>query len=153
MLSTPLKKIMSKKTITIPPNKPVKEIIKLMDKHNIMGIPVVNKGKHVLGMVTESDIAEHELSPHAPRAIGILGGIIYLEDTDTFNKQLKKICAQKAKDIMTTPCFTLEEENTIQDAINGMKKYMVNRVPITKKEKLVGIVTRNDVLHALAEEV
>ncbi|MBI2453080.1 CBS domain-containing protein [Candidatus Peregrinibacteria bacterium] len=143
------KNIMTKPVISFTEKETIENVIKILSKTHITGAPVVNKKNHVIGMVTEKDIALTALSPHIPKTVSILGGIIMLENPGHFNSELKKICASKVKDIMRTPCESIEDDTTLQNIILLMSEKNLNRLPVTKKKKLVGIITRTNILQAL----
>jgi len=91
-----------------------------------------------------------ESNPHTPRAIGLLGGMIYLDDPFQFNENLKKICAQLAKDLMTQDVFAAEENDTLDEIITLMQEHNLSRVPVVNKKGLLkGIITRTDIVKAL----
>lgn len=143
---------MTKKVIAVEENESIKDLFKLMDKHGILGVPVVNDKLHVVGIVTEGDLLEHFTTLKTPRSINLLGGIVYLDNVEDFNKHLKEHCAETVKELMTEPAIVLKETSTLQDTINTMAKHHVNRLPVIDgKKKLVGIVTRSDVVHQLSK--
>lgn len=141
---------MTKAVHSATPTTSVKIIIQKMAHAGVTAIPVINKAGKLLGIVTEADVATHELNPHSPRAISLLGGLIYLENTEKYNKELKKICAQTAKDLMTENVITITEDTTLPEIIKLMQEKQVGRLPvIDKKGLLKGIVTRTDIVRHL----
>jgi len=147
------KQIMTKRVHTASPNESVEKIINRMAKEGITGLPVINKTGRLLGIITEGDIAKHEHNPHTPRAISLLGGLIYLENPEAFKEELKKICAQKAKDLMTTEVTAIEPNTTLEEIIGIMQEKKLSRLPvIDKNSHLKGIVTRTDIVRALGKK-
>ncbi|KKP37286.1 hypothetical protein A2483_02185 [Candidatus Peregrinibacteria bacterium RIFOXYC2_FULL_33_13] len=146
-------KIMTKNPLTVYDNETIEQTIKLMDKKKITSMPVINKNKNFLGLITEDDLALHELNPHAPAAMTILGSVIYLEDTNEFNTGLKKILAYKTKDIMNKDIITLKENSTLFEIITIMHEQNQKSIPVLKGKKLIGIISRTNVLHALAKKI
>lgn len=141
---------MTKSVHTVSPDTPVDKVIHKMAKEGITGLPVIDKKGHLLGIITEADIAAHEHNPHTPRAISLLGGLIYLENPADYNEELKKICAQKAGDLMTTEVTAITEETTLPEIIEIMKEQGLSRLPVLdEKDRLKGIVTRTDVVRTL----
>jgi len=144
------KQIMTTRVHTASPNDLVDKLIHKMAKEGISGLPVVDKNKKLLGIITETDIAEHESNPHTPRAISLLGGLIYLDDLNNYNETLKKICAQKAKDLMSENLVAVEENATLEEIIKIMNSNNLSRIPVTdKKGHLKGIITRTDIIRKL----
>lgn len=146
-----VKEFMNPRVISMLEDGSLKNLFKLMDEHDILGVPVVDAEDHVVGIVTESDLLKHFTTLKTPRSINLLGGIVYLDDIADFNENLKEHCAETVKELMNTSVVTLQEDQTLQDAINRMTENGVNRLPVVNaKNKLVGIITRSDILHELA---
>jgi len=152
LLKKSVKEFMTKRVVAVKESEPIKELFALMDKHGIVGVPVVNEKHHVVGVVTEGDLIEHFTTLKSPRSVNLLGGIVYLDDITDFNRHLKEHCAAFVKDLMASPAITVKETETLQDVVNRMAESKVNRLPVVDgHKKLVGIVTRSDVLHQLAK--
>ena len=108
--------------------------------------------RHVVGIVTESDLIGHFTTLQAPRSVNLLGGIVYLDSVEKFNEQLKDHCAEYVKDIMVTPVITVKESAKLLDVINLMSEKKITRVPVVNgKKQLTGIITRTDIVHQLAK--
>ena len=143
---------MTKRVVAVDENETIKDLFTLMDKHGILGVPVVDKDRHVVGIVTEGDLLKHFTTLSTPTAINLLGGLIYLEDIKDFNQHLREHCAETVRDLMTQPVVVLKETDTLQDAINTMSDKQVNRLPVVDAHhKLSGILTRKDVVHQLSK--
>lgn len=152
ILKKQAKTFMTKKVIAVEENESIKDLFKLMDKHGIVGVPVVNKKLNVVGIVTEGDLLEHFTTLKAPQSVNLLGGIVYLDNAEEFNKKFKVHCAETVKELLVSPVIVLKETSTLQEAINTMAEHKVNRLPVIDgKKKLVGIVTRSDVVHQLSK--
>jgi CBS domain-containing protein len=152
ILKKKAKDFMTKKVISVHEDDPIKKVFKLMDKSGILGVPVVNSKKHVVGIVTESDLIEHFTTLKTPRGVNLLGGIIYLSDIKEFNKDLKEHCAEYVKDLMSKEVLAVKESATLQEVIDVMSKKQMNRIPVVNgKKELTGIITRSDIVHQLAK--
>ncbi len=152
LLKKAVKEFMAKRVIAVDENEGIKALFKLMDQHGILGVPVVNDDRHVVGIVTEGDLLTHFTTLKTPRSVNLLGGIVYLDDITDFNKHLREHCAETVKELMTQPVITLKESATLQEAINTMAEHKVNRLPVVDgHKKLVGIVTRTDIVHQLSK--
>lgn len=143
---------MTKNVIAIKESESIKKVFKLMDEHGILGLPVLNEEGAVIGIVTETDLIRHFTTLKTPRGINILGSIVYLDNIEDFNENLKDHCAEIVKDIMTTDVSTIMHNATLSDAINLMGEKEVSRLPVVgEKGELVGIVTRKDIVHQIAK--
>jgi len=143
---------MTKDVIAVKEDESIKKVFKLMDEHGILGLPVLNNEGAVIGIVTETDLIDHFTTLKTPRGINILGSIVYLDNIEDFNENLKDHCAEVVKDIMTTDVATIMHNKTLSDAINLMGEKEVSRLPVVgDKGELVGIVTRKDIVHEIAK--
>lgn len=152
LMKKSVKNFMTKKVVAVKESESIKKLFKLMDKHDILGAPVVNEKNQVIGIVTESDLINHFTTIESPRGINLLGSIVYLDDINEFNENLKDHCAETVKDIMTNKVITLEANAILLDAINLMATNKITRLPVVdKNNKLIGIITRSDIVHQIAK--
>jgi len=152
ILKKQAKEFMTKNVIAVKENESIKHLFKLLDKSGILGVPVVDDERHVVGIVTETDLIRHFTTLPSPRSINLLGGIVYLENVADFNKQLKEHCAETVKDIMFEEAVTVKENVTLLEVINIMSDKQITRLPVVNaKNQLVGIITRTDIVHQLAK--
>ena len=145
-----VKDIMVKKVITIQKDASVEELSELLVKNKISGVPVVDNDGKLVGIATEGDLIIKDSDLHFPRYFKLLDSIIYLESLNKFKKSLKKFLGTKVEDVMTAEIKTVKEETPIGEAANMMIKYNINRVPVLdSKDKMVGIVTRADIVKSM----
>lgn len=135
--------VMTTSVVSVGPSTPLKEVARLLVDHRISGVPVVDPDGRVLGLVTEADFLVKEQagegSPH--RRFGWLLG----ESTET-RAQAGKFAATNAGEAMTAPPITIEPDQSITEAARRMSERRVNRLPVLENGKLVGIVTRADIV-------
>jgi CBS domain-containing protein len=137
--------VMTRNVAAVSPETPLKDVAALMVGRGISGVPVVGADQAVLGIVSEADFIIKER--------GALGGRnrllarIFGESRQT-RAELKKIEATTAGEAMTSPALTVESTDTLQQAAELMAGRRVNRLPVVEEGRLVGIVTRADVVRA-----
>lgn len=136
---------------TVEPDQPVEDAIRLLRDHDLPGVPVVSDGGRCVGIITENDlvIADEEGDLHLPHYIQLFGGIIYLEPLHRFEDRLRKAFASKVKDMMTEDPITVDAGDDVEVAARLIARHRHNRLPVVEHGRLVGIVTRLDVLEAL----
>jgi CBS domain-containing protein len=143
---------MTEEVIAVKENESLKNVFKLMDKHGILGVPVVNEEEAVVGIVTESDLIRHFTKLEKPLGISILGSIVYLSDIKDFNENLKDHCAETVKEMMTKEPVTVMKNYTLAQCINLMAEEGISRLPVVDEVgKLTGIITRKDIVHQIAK--
>lgn len=128
----------------------VETILKLLEERHISGLPVLDENDKVIGIVSETDLLFKERSIRMPLYLTFLGSVIYLEPLDKFNQQLKKSLGMLVQDVMTSRPVTIAPDRPISQAADLMLEKQVNRLPVVDQEnKLVGILTRGDLVRAL----
>jgi len=114
--------IMSKDVKVVGPDSTVKEVVVAMNKFNIGSIVVLQSGRPV-GVISERDILRRVVEPSlAPATL-------------------------TARQVMTSPVITIRETATVDEAAKLMAKKRVRKLPVMRKEELVGIVTFTDIVN------
>ena len=152
MMNKKVSEFMTKDVIFVKEEESIKNVFKLMDKHGILGLPVLNDEEAVVGVVTESDLIQHFTKLEKPLGVNILGSIVFLSDISDFNESLKDHCAEIVGDMMSKNPVTVMQNYTLSQCINLMSEEKVSRLPVVDEVgKLVGIVTRTDIVHEIAK--
>lgn len=141
--------IMTREVYTAKPDDKVESITRLMLDHKISGIPVVDANEHVIGIITEKDLMIRAKELRIPFYVTLFDSIIFLENPIRFNNEVKKYTATRVKDAMTSRVVTVEEDTPVSEVVEIMQNKKINRVPVVRHNKLVGIITRNDILKAV----
>ena len=83
---TTVREIMDAAPVTVRPDDDVEDVLHLLRRHELPGVPVVNDGGRCVGIVTESDlvISDEEGDLHLPHYIELFGGVVYLEPLRRF---------------------------------------------------------------------
>ena len=138
--------------VSVRPDAKVDEVIRLLREHELPGLPVVDEDGRCVGIVTESDlvIADDEGDLHLPHYLTLFGVLIFLEPLRRFEERLRKAFAGKAEDMMTPDPTTIEPDASVREAARVISQSGHNRLPVVEHGRLVGVVTRVDVLSALA---
>lgn len=140
-----VRELMTRRVLTIGPEAPIKDVAKILVQNRISGLPVCDIEGHVLGVISEGDILYKEYDP----AEGYGGGpLAWFSSGSARYPGYTKSRALAARSAMTSPAITIAPEQSVSDAARMMSSNGVNRLPVVKDEKLVGIVTRADLVRA-----
>jgi CBS domain-containing protein len=144
--------IMDPDPATVRPETPVEEVVSTLREHELPGVPVVDEEGRCVGIVTETDLVlpHDEGDLHIPHYINLFGGTVFLESLSRFESRLRKAFASTAEDMMTRDPETVGPDTTVRDAARVIHDSGHNRLPVVEDGRLVGVVTRVDVLGALA---
>ena len=132
-----IKEVMIPDLTSVSDDTPIKEVVKIMSRQRIVGLPVVDNEQNVIGMITESDIAKACL----PGYYKELQNPSFLPDFDQFSLQAKKIAHLPVKEFMTREVFTVEEDTSRTEAANLLFRKRLRILPVVREGKLVGILT------------
>ncbi|MHB9036457.1 MAG: CBS domain-containing protein [Armatimonadota bacterium] len=150
MLSLSAKDIMTHDVVTIRKGSSVDEALRLMACNNISGLPVVDSEGYLVGIITESDLLlKGQIS--LPDAQAHSNGI-FAPHPDGVEEAYRRSHETLVEDAMTRKVLAFMEDSIASDIAREMIEHAVNRVPIIKDRKVVGIVSRRDIILALAKE-
>jgi CBS domain-containing protein len=140
-----IKELMTETVFTVDPEKPLKDVARILVENRISGVPVCNDRGDVIGVVSEGDILYKEHDPREEHSGGPLGWMIDGSPNYAGYVKAKALTAGKA---MTSPAITISPDATVAQAARIMCERGVNRLPVVKGGSLVGIVTRADLVRA-----
>ena len=140
--------VMVSNVITVRPNDTVQEIARLLLARRISGVPVVGGDGKLIGIISEADLLRRVESGTDRRRSS------WLELFTASNAQLAaeyvKTHARKAEDVMSYPVVTATPDTTLDEIARLLEKHKIKRVPIVDGGKVVGIVSRANLLQGLA---
>jgi CBS domain-containing protein len=142
--------VMMHEIITIRPDAPVLEAMQLMLRHDISGVPVVDDGGNLVGIVTESDFlrpADAGVVLKRRRLIEALFG----SQGESGDRTRLHDC--KVKEVMTVKLITVTEGTSLAEAVRLMREHDLKRLLVVKNDRLVGVISRADLIGALARAI
>lgn len=144
--------IMTAEVITAEESMSVKELARLLFKHRISGMPVYDKEKKVIGVVTESDLIDQNKKIHIPTAVAILDSFIFLESTDKLDKDIKKMAATTVGDICSRQLVSVRPDTPLDEVATLMAEQQVHTLPVMDGEQLVGVIGKSDIIRVIATD-
>jgi len=143
--------IMERDPESVRTDTDVETVIRVLRENELPGVPVVNEGGRCVGIVTEADLVlpDEEGDLHLPHYINVFGGTVFLEPLKHFEQRLRKAFASSAADMMTEDPTTVAPDTPVAEAARIIHDSGHNRLPVVEHGRLVGVVTRVDVLGAL----
>lgn len=139
--------VMTTDVISVASQTPVCEIAKLMITRRISGVPVIDREKRVIGIVSEGDLIRHaEVAGEQHRSWWLSA----LTRADTLAHNYVKTHGRIAGDVMTAPAITVAPTASLAECAKILEQHGIKRVPVVEDGKLIGIVTRGCLLQALA---
>jgi CBS domain-containing protein len=148
-----VREYMDDEPATVTLDTSAEDVAHLLGTHELHGVPVVNEAGRCVGIVTENDLVmpDEEGDLHIPHYIELFGGLVFLESVRGFERRLKKALAATARDMMTPDPTTIAPDEDVHAAARVISESGHNRLPVVEHGRLVGVITRADVLRALTE--
>ena len=140
--------IMVYPVITANEEDTLRDVAKIMLDNKVGGVPVVNQDNNLVGFLSETDFsAKQNNIPFSRNLAPQLFGRWLNEDE--VEKMYKEARSVKVKEVMTKPPIYVDADDTISELIEKIMKYDIHRLPVVKNDKLVGMVSRRDLMKLL----
>ena len=139
--------VMTRNVISVTANEPVLTAARLMLQNRISGLPVVDAAGKLVGIVTEGDFlrrGELGTQRRRPRWLEFLIG------PGRLATEYVHACGRKVDEIMTRDPYSVSEDESLEQVVELMERHRVKRLPVLRGDQMVGIVSRSNLMHALA---
>ncbi|ACN17902.1 conserved hypothetical protein [Desulforapulum autotrophicum HRM2] len=137
--------IMTRQVIVVGEDAPLVEVATQMAENDISGLPVVNKDRIVVGVISEKDFLKGMNDLKTPSFMRVL--LQCLDNSHCIESSFKNL---SAAEIMSSPPVTVETTASILDVASTMDRFNINRVPVVDENtKLAGIIARSDLVQAM----
>lgn len=141
------KDFMTADVITVVPDTPVAEVAKLLIERRISAVPVVEEDGAMVGLVSEGDLVHRIDGDYRTRRPWWL--MLFGDPEDDPHEYLRAH-GSRASDIMTREVITVTEYTDLAEVVKTLESNRIKRAPVVRDGKLVGIVSRRDVIQYLA---
>ena len=142
--------IMTRDVITVKPDMDVHKLAELFIDKNISGAPVVDASEKFLGLVLEDGLIFKDTKIHLPTFVYFLSGFFTIGEKK-FEEELKKISATTVSGLMDAKPLTISKDASIEDVATLMVDKSIHYFPVLESGKLIGVVTKKDLVRAIAK--
>lgn len=143
--------VMSHDPITVSPDTPLGDAIKILAERRISGLPVVDQSGKLVGVISETDLMWQETGVTPPAYIMLLDSVIYLENPARYDRELHKALGQTVADVMTKIPITVKPDKPLREAAHLMHERNIHRlIVLDDNDTLVGVLTRGDIIRFMA---
>jgi len=142
--------VMVHNVVTVRPDTDVAEATKLLAEHDVSALPVLDQDGNLIGILSEADLihrAEIGTEKHRPWWLEAVTG------ATTLAEEFAKSHGKKVREVMTTDVISVTEDTPLSEIAALFERKRIKRVPVVKDGKLVGIVSRANLIQALASVV
>ncbi len=145
------KDIMTKDVITVKLTTTIEELARILIKHRISGVPVVDDNGNVKGIVTENDLIGKNSRLHIPTVLRLFDAYIPL-GTSKLESDIKRMAASIVDDICSKEVITVDDEASVEYIATIMTEKKIHLLPVLKGGRLVGIIGKKDLIRGMAGE-
>jgi CBS domain-containing protein len=140
--------IMTHPALAIDAQTPLVQAIRLMTQHKISGLPVVERDGRIVGMLTEGDLLRRVETGTAGEApVWLVGALMPGREA----RKYTQTHGRSVGDVMTRDVITVQADMTLSEAVGLMQRRHVKRLPVVQDGKLLGIVSRADLVRQVGE--
>ena len=143
------KDIMATDLITVTPDMDISMAAKILLDNRINGVPVVDNGGRLVGILCQSDLITQQKKLPIPTLFTFLDGLIRLTSMKQIEKQVSKIAALTVSEAMTPDPVTVRPDTGIETVASLMVDNNFHTLPVVKDSEVVGIIGKEDVLRTL----
>jgi len=140
--------VMTQPVITVSPDTSIWEAIRVMLQHKISGLPVIDQSGALAGVITEGDFlrrAETGTVRRRPRWIEFLIG------PGKLAREYVHASGRRVEEVMTTEVYSVSEDTPLDEVASLMERHRIKRLPVVRGQRVVGIITRANLLRALVK--
>ncbi len=132
-----IRSLMTSPAVTVSGDTPVGDAMRLLDAHRITALPVVDRDGRLLGVVSEADLLRDAVPVDAPAGVAAL--------------RLSTVTpARRIDELMTNLVISVDADADVDEAIDLMTSTMVKSLPVVLHGRVIGVISRSDVVHLLA---
>jgi CBS domain-containing protein len=139
--------VMVHDVVTVKPDDDVHHAVTLLVEHDVSALPVVDDAGKIIGILSESDLVRREEIETDKRRPWWLEAIT---PAATLARDFAKSHGQKVREVMSERVVSASEDTPLRELATLLEKHRIKRVPILRDGKLVGIVSRANLVQALA---
>ncbi len=146
------KDVMKTPVVSVKKDATLFEVARLLDEKKISGAPVVDDDGQLVGIISELDLIRRsqELTVSSYRdPLTWISPYTSIEDLASFRQGLCEIGGNLVQEVMTRRVVTVDEDDSLEQAAKIMAKRRINRIPVLRDGRVVGIITRGDLVWAM----
>lgn len=146
------KDIMNTDVLTVSPETTIEELGRFFIKNSVSGAPVVDSSNKIVGIVTENDLIRQNKRLHIPTMLRLFDALIPLEGFRSVEEEIKRMSATRVSEICTKKVITVNPETSLQDIATIMSEKGIHLLPVLSSDKLVGIISKIDIIKGIVSE-
>lgn len=138
--------VMTSTIFSVQPNATILQAARQMLQHHISGLPVIDRTGELIGILSEGDFLRRRETATERRHSRWLE---FLMGPGRLAAEYSHSHGSKVAEVMTADVYTVTEDTTLEDIVELMERRRIKRVPVMRGKKIVGMVTRSNLMHAM----
>ncbi len=152
VVQRPVAEVMTSPVFSVRRETPLQEAVTLLSSHHISGLPVVDADGTLVGELSEKDLMVRESGFDAGPYVMFLDAVIYLRNPLEWNRQVHQVLGSTVGDLMNSQVHTCGTSTSLPEAARLLNDRRIQRLfVVDDRGVMVGVLTRGDVVRALAE--
>jgi len=143
------KDIMTTEVKSVLEETTLEELARRFVELKVSAMPVVDEDGRLRGLISESDLVAQNQPLHLPRVISLFDWVLYLESEKNFREEVERITARTVGEICVRDVVTCQIDTPLPEIAERMSEKRVNLLPVVEGERVVGVVSRHDVVRAM----
>lgn len=144
--------IMTPDPVTVGEDMPVTDAARVMVERRVGALPVVD-GERLVGLVSESDLIMQDVKVEFPTYIHLVDGFIFYPPAQArFEAELKKAVGATVGQVMSRDPVTVQSDVSVADVATLMVDRDVSRIPVLDGDRVIGIISKSDIVRSLISE-
>ncbi|MBW1818571.1 MAG: CBS domain-containing protein [Deltaproteobacteria bacterium] len=141
--------IMTTDVITVKKETSLKELARVLYERHINGVPVVDDGGALIGIICESDLIRRDRKLHIPTVVALFDAVFYLESSKKMEKEIRRINAATVGDLYSKDVITVDERTPVVEIATIMSEKHAYTIPVMDEDRMVGIIGKADLIRTL----
>jgi CBS domain-containing protein len=142
--------VMVRNVVSVKPDDTVGDVIDLLLEHDISAVPVVDDDKNVIGILSEADLIHHQEIDTGKAHRWWIEAVL---PASKLANEFTKAHGRRVDEVMSARVITAAEDTPLGEIATLLERHRIKRVPIVRDGKLVGIVSRSNLIQALASAI
>ncbi len=143
------KDIMTTQVKSVLEETTIEELARIFVEEQVSTMPVVDEEGNLRGLISETDLVAQNKPLHLPRVISLFDWVLYLESEKNFREEVERITARTVGEICVRDVVTCRSDSPLSEVAELMTEKRFNLLPVLDGDKVVGVVSRHDVVRAM----
>ncbi|HLS09313.1 CBS domain-containing protein [Lentibacillus sp.] len=147
-----IKDFMITDVISVQKDMKIKELLKIMVKQQIGGVPVIDENDRLIGMISDGDVIRY-FQPSG-RTIYDVFSMVFISEKEELRHKIETSIEHQSAEIMKKNVYTVHPEDEIEEALSILSRYHFKKIPVTDDSyRVVGVISRGDIMRSIYNKV